>query len=352
MSGSSFRCIIVCVLTIQLCIGWIAMPRKAHSDDAEWYYTRGRMLLIQGDYSGAIKDLGRAELGYGDYSYKARFFLGIAQARLGYYGRALDEFDKSLLLESGNDDYSAKAAVYHHFQGLAQMGSGQYYRAAESFDEAILEYDSYVLFGKGLFETVKTSPIFDVFDKWERKLIPDFITTYIGWHTATAILEEYLAEQDFDLTIALLYCKTGIVAGVLEQQYPTAIRAYNSAIKEKPDLVLGYIGRGYVKSKLELHSDALLDFDKAIALAPNDALAYYLRGSAKYKLDLPKEATQDMQDALRLIEKHRQKSYGAGIRAITRASHLASFIKMTMDEPKNALKRKARRDELREIFQD
>ena len=309
------------------------MPRIANADDAEWLYTRGRMLLFQGEYSGAIKALDRARW---DDNYKVRLFLGIAQARLGYYGPALDEFE--LLSPEAGNDFCAQWAVSHHFKGLAQMGSGQYYRAAESFDEAIHQYDSSVLFGKGSFETDKSS-IADVFDERERKLIPDFITTYIGWHTATAILEEYLAEQDFDLTRALLDCKTGIVAGVLKQQYPTAIRAYNSAIKEKPDLVLAYIGRGYVKSKLELYSDALLDFDKAIALAPNDALAYYLRGSAKYKLDLPKEATQDMQDALRLIEKHRQKSYGAGIRAYFKVSHLVAFIKMKMDEPKNALKR-------------
>jgi tetratricopeptide (TPR) repeat protein len=359
MSGSSFRCIIVFVVTIQLCIDWTARPRIANADDAEWYYTRGRRLLIQGEYSGAIKALDRFELRWGDYSYKVHLFLGIAQARLGasrdiayssreYYNRALDEFEVLGLVE---DPSFAKTAVGHHFKGLAQMGNRQYYRAAESFDNAISMYDC-ELFDKGLSgETVNTSTIFDFFDERERKLIPDFITTYIGWHTATALLAGYLAELDFDL-IALINCKHGIVLGAFEQ-YATAIKVYNRAIKEEPDLALAYIGRGYVKSKLELHSDALLDFDKAIELAPNDALAYYLRGSAKYKLDQPKEATQDMQNALRLIEKHGQKSYRAGSRdhTHTKTSLLATFIEMTMDESKQT-ENSQRRTQIRTFQRD
>jgi tetratricopeptide (TPR) repeat protein len=353
MSKNSFGRIIVFVFTIQLCAGWIIQPTLLTADcnNAEWHYTRGRMALIKGDFSGAIKALD-SEIGlmYDERFSKTPLYLGIALARLEYYDRALDAFEKCFAIDSRDrDGFHAKSAVYYHFKGLAQIANGQYYQAANYFDRALETYDSEVLFGEGLFKTNRSS-IADVFDEWERKLIPDFITIYIGWHTATGILEEYLVDRELNdsqlaLDLALAFCHRGIVTAAFER-YAAAIKAYNAAIKRKPDLALAYIGRGYVKSKLELHSEAVMDYDRAIELLSNNAVgnlfpvSYYLRGEAKYKLGKDKTAVHDMQNALRLLEQRRR---AGNTRASIRAYTLASFIKMTIEKHKNGLESPRRR---------
>ncbi len=306
MNRFSAKGITVFVLTIQLCISTQGLGDLT---EAKYHYERGKRLLIEGNYKGAIEIFDKYEL------FDANFFRGMAKDRLGDYSGAIEDFENFVSLLHSRDSFDDRryaSTVANTCKGLAELRASRYYQAANSFDRAIGAYSSAL----GVYSSIE--PEAKVLEQYKssisdddriKALIPDFITAYIGWHIATARLEAYLAREheeylifqglDFDLAFALSFSAAGLGHGVFEG-YVDAIKAYNSAIKYRPNLAIAYIGRGYVKTKLELYPDALLDFDKAIELSPNNPLIYYLRGDTKYKLGKPVDAKIDMQNALKL----------------------------------------------------
>ena len=292
-------------LIVTLCLPLTASVAQRHIDlDSEYNY--GKQLLIRGDYAGAIKIFDK-RYRWDDFV----FFRGLTRAKLEHYPEAVEALDSFYSSTIGRDSPKFADSVTATCKGLAELGASRFYQAAYSFDRAISGYGSDISWDTETEAKIQEQYKASISDDDRMKeLIPDFITAYIGWHTATTRLEKYLAEEheeylvlrkDFnsDLSFAL----NGIVAGIVHAgfgQHARAIKRYNFAIKCKPDLAIAYLGRGYVKTKLELYSDALPDFDKAIELAPNIPLFHYLRGDTKYKLGKPMEAKVDMQNALKL----------------------------------------------------
>ena len=317
--------ITIIILSIQLATSGAADS----NDEVEHRYNKARYLLIEGDYRGVIKVYDGHWL-YGSNAFLVR---GIARTRLmNYEGAAQDCYEgMHSTFDDRHDD--AKKSVLSNCRGLALMKAGQYYRATKSFDDAIFSLMSLDDVIHERCDKVLVGHKAWIDDDRLRELIPDFTTAYIGWRITTGILEEYLAHQ-FDLiqglTSALISCKAGLVSGEFGQ-HADSIKFYNRAIESKPDLALAYIGRGYVKQKLELYPDALRDFDKAIELAPNDALAYYFRGETSYKLGKVKAAKQDMQTALRITKTIKLKSFGDRYRN----DRLQDLIKATISSYSN-----------------
>ena len=64
-----------------------------------------------------------------------------------------------------------------------------------------------------------------------------------------------------------------------------------------------YYNRGYAKSELERHEEAIADYDEAIRLNPDYAIAYYNRGDQRSKFEDSNKAKRDFQTALQLAEK-------------------------------------------------
>ena len=91
-------------------------------------------------------------------------------------------------------------------------------------------------------------------------------------------------------------------------EYEEAIKHYNQAIRNKPQLAVAYCNRGAARDTLGQHRDAIADFDEAIRLNPQDATTYYNRGNAKGKLGRHKEAIADFDEAIRMYP-HDAKAY-------------------------------------------
>ena len=83
-------------------------------------------------------------------------------------------------------------------------------------------------------------------------------------------------------------------------EYQLAINDYDIAIKNIPDEIEAYTGKGFCLFKLEKYDDALSCYQKAVELDNNSFWAFYNRGELFYHLKKVNEALQDLNKALEL----------------------------------------------------
>ena len=82
-----------------------------------------------------------------------------------------------------------------------------------------------------------------------------------------------------------------------------ALEDFNRAIRLKPELIDGYLGRANTLNTMGRYEDALKDYDRALEIDPNNANAYINRGSAFSHLDQYEKAIADYEKGLELDPK-------------------------------------------------
>jgi tetratricopeptide (TPR) repeat protein len=81
-------------------------------------------------------------------------------------------------------------------------------------------------------------------------------------------------------------------------QLDRAIEAYTRVIESNPQLVDGFVGRGWVHEANRAYEAAISDFTKAIELQPGSSQAYYARGWVQEQSRRPTPAIKDYSSAI------------------------------------------------------
>jgi len=84
------------------------------------------------------------------------------------------------------------------------------------------------------------------------------------------------------------------------KEYQLAINDYNIVIKNLPQEIEAYTGKGLCLFYLEKYDDALSCYEKAVELDNNCFWAFYNRGELFYHLNKVNEALQDLNKALEI----------------------------------------------------
>ena len=82
-----------------------------------------------------------------------------------------------------------------------------------------------------------------------------------------------------------------------------ALEDFNRAIKIKPDVAAGYLGRANTLNVLGRYEEAIEDYNTALEITPDLANAYINRGSAYSHLGETKKAITDYEKGLELDPK-------------------------------------------------
>ena len=84
------------------------------------------------------------------------------------------------------------------------------------------------------------------------------------------------------------------------KEYQLAINDYDIVIKNIPEEIEAYTGKGFCLFKLKEYDDALSCYQRAVELDNNSFWAFYCRGELFYQLKKVNEALQDLNKALEL----------------------------------------------------
>ncbi|MDX2049598.1 MAG: tetratricopeptide repeat protein, partial [Rickettsiaceae bacterium] len=201
-------------------------------------------LLRHEDAIKAYDEAIRLKQDYAD----AYFNKGNALEKLSRHTDAISAFDEAIRLEP-ND------ALAYNNKGIVLRNLSRYEDAIAAFDEAI-------------------------------RLEPNDALAYNNKGIALRNLSRY--EE-----AAMIFLEIGNVLDNLSR-YLEAIRAYDEAIKLKPDLALAYYNKGAIMHKMSRYNEAVTAFDEAIRLKPEDrefcTKANNIKGIAFEKLSRYAEA--------------------------------------------------------------
>ncbi|MEI6124525.1 MAG: tetratricopeptide repeat protein [Bacteroidota bacterium] len=104
----------------------------------------------------------------------------------------------------------------------------------------------------------------------------------------------------------LAYYNRGTLA-IFTENYKSALKDFNIAIKLNPNDIEYYYNRGRANYKLQKYSSAFKDFDKVISVQPNIAIVYSFRGSASDQLKKWENALADFSKAIELDSLNSEK---------------------------------------------
>ena len=82
------------------------------------------------------------------------------------------------------------------------------------------------------------------------------------------------------------------------EQYESAIKDLDEAIKLKPDESWHYFHRALANFELEQYESAIKDLDEAIKLKPDETWRYFHRARAKKELKKYRDAIKDLDEAI------------------------------------------------------
>ena len=261
--------------------------------------------------------------------YKER---GDLRAKLGFYNDAIDDYKKSLELNSNykeadkaltdtknnldiynnsliNKDYT-KDPMYYFSKAHNLYNKRKYEEAIKNYNKSI-DLDpnnSYAYNNRGLTKN-NLEQYFDAVKDYDKaiELEPNNSVIYYNrglakthlWQYEEAI-EDYNKAIELDNNNSTAYYNRGLVKSYLGQ-YKEAIEDYNKTIELDPNNSHAYNNRGNAKDDLGRYKEAIKDYDKAIELNPNDRAAYHNRGLVKNYLRQYEEAMKDYDKAIELV---------------------------------------------------
>jgi tetratricopeptide (TPR) repeat protein len=303
---------------------------------SEWaFYSRGHCKYYARDYFGAIEDMDSVLL-INPNNAPALRCRGAAKRMIKLYSEALDDLNKSIVLNANDTTYVNRgwikldmkdsAGAMADFNAIiAQNASTPHFlqRARlrtflKDYNGAFNDYDS-----AAKVNTDSTDYVIKVSVLWTLTIMKDYSAVIDGYtqllkrfpNKAEILVnrgnaEDYLgydglASRDYRRA-AKIEPHNPIAYEALgtfwfgEASYLRSITAYNRAIKINPQNAELYFFRASAKQMLERYSPAIKDFSKAISLNPSYALAYRGRGDAEKALNIMKNAGADYFKATRL----------------------------------------------------
>lgn len=114
-----------------------------------------------------------------------------------------------------------------------------------------------------------------------------------------------------DRLTSMIYNNLGTVKAELEL-HKEAVQDYDKAVELNPQYAEAYNNRGNTKTRLGQYAEAIQDYDETIKLNPKLAEAYNNRGNAKAELGQCTEAIQDYDKAIELNPKYAKAYYNRG----------------------------------------
>jgi Flp pilus assembly protein TadD len=202
-------------------------------------------------------------------------------------------------------------------RGLFYADSGQQQRAIQDFDKALMIYpdpDIYYARGVAYGNLGKHQQAIDDFNK-TIKLVPNSKEAYHNRAKAYLMLGNYQeAILNFNKAIEL-DPKSEEFYYDRRLAYQLAIEDYSEAIQKNPKKIEPYIYRGFSFFMIGQFDQALEDFNKVIYLNPDLSIGYYNRGLFYLNSDNRQAGIKDFQTAAHMGNKQAQgylKSEGIG----------------------------------------
>jgi tetratricopeptide (TPR) repeat protein len=183
---------------------------------------------------------------------KEYFKQGFAAYKKGYYKTAIEEFSKSI-------DINTNDAVAHVLRGLAKYALSDYTGAIKDYCEALE------------INMEETAPYYN------RGLAKQALSDYTG------AIKDYSKAIKINPNESVLYYNRGIAKQALSD-YTGAIKDYSKAIKINPNDTDAYYNRSLAKQALSDYTGAIEDYCNVIKINPYDADAYHNCGEIKYAL--------------------------------------------------------------------
>ena len=283
--------------------------------------------------AAALDALGQTDRALGDYSEAIRLdpkdplaFLGrgvLFAGRQRLYERALDDFDKVLVLAPNNVD-----GLMHRGDAYSQMG--KFGPALADLDRAVAlapdNAEAYVY--RGLVNSRRNENGLAMFDyRAGLALDPDNVDALVNLAAIYSTSgEQTLAIADLDAAIALkkdaplAFYNRGY-AHFANRQYDLAAADYSSAIALDPNMGLAYTNRCLIRTIVGKDLVAALgDCDKALKLMPNNADVRETRAFVYLKMGDAEIAIREFSASLEIKPDQALSLYGRGL-ARVRAGH-------------------------------
>lgn len=281
----------------------------------------------------AFDALGQTDRALGDYSEAIRLdpkdplaFLGrgvLFASRQRLYKRAIDDFDKVLVLAPNN-----VAGLMHRGDASSQIG--QFGPALADLDRAVAlapdNAEAYVY--RGLANSRRNENGLALFDyKAGLALDPHNVDALVNLAAIYSTNgEQDLAIIDLDAAIALkkddprAFFNRGYAHFAL-RQYDLAAADYGSAIALDPTMGLAYTNRGLIRAIVGKDLDgALADSDKALELMPNNPDVHETRAFVYLKMGEAEIAIREFDASLEIKPDQALSLYGRGL-ARLKAGH-------------------------------
>jgi tetratricopeptide (TPR) repeat protein len=283
--------------------------------------------------AAALDALGQTDRALGDYSDAIRLdptdplaFLGrgvLFASRQRLYERAVDDFDKVLVLAPNNVD-----GLMHRGDAYSQMGN--FGPALADLDRAVAlapdNAEAYVY--RGLVNSRRNENGLAMFDyKAGLALDPDNVDALVNLAAIYSTNgEQTLAIADLDAAIALrkddprAFYNRGY-AHFANRQYDLAAADYSSAIALDPTMGLAYTNRCLILAIVGKDLvGALGDCDKALKLMPNNTDVRGTRAFVYLKMGEAEIAIREFNAALEIKPDQALSLYGRGL-AQLKAGH-------------------------------
>ena len=271
---------------------------EAHNRAGESYYEDGQYELAIAEYDKAIRIEPKYCLPYANR--------GAAHYFLEQYEHALKDYDKAIELAP----LEKNAADGYHLRGAVFLKLGQYQQAIPEYDKAIqlnpdhaMAYNhrghSYRELGqyakadadeaKG-YSILGLEPPNGELQGRQFLLWPD----NSSGPTVTEPAPDSNPKENSDshLNSALSFLEN--------EQYESARRQFNMAIRLNPDNANAFYNRGVLHSKLKQYQAAISDFTKVIRIDPDNANAFYIRGMSYWDAGEYQTALSDFTMAIEL----------------------------------------------------
>ena len=239
-----------------------------------------------------------AESGHKSHIYN---YLGLTEAKLKNYGKAIAYYDSALVLNASEPDYFvnrglAKEAVNDTTAAadyeVALKLNSRHTLAQHNLKALKAKQGETITFEDRLTETIEADSTM-LYPYLERAL-----QRFEGGYYEGAV-EDYSNALEIDPRDAEIWLGRGLAREKLKD-YDGAFSDYTKAIDLKEDFFKAWINRGNVLFKLERYKDAIDDFNVALIYQPNYASAIYNRAMCKAKLKDKPGACEDLKLAEQL----------------------------------------------------
>ena len=287
---------------------------EATSDNYVIQENRGIAYAKLGDYGRAVEDYDGA-IKINPRCAEAYYNRGAAYAKLGDYRRAVEDYDRAIEIDP-------ECVLAYVYRGAAYIELANPEQALSDYDRAIAldpaNPDGYANRGGAYAKLGNYRQAVSDFDR-AIEINPEYAWAYNGRGASYAKLgnrSQAISDYDKAIEIKPEYAEAHYNRGVLYQglvNYRQAISDYDKAIEVKADYIEAYANRGAAYAVLGNNRQAISDYDRAIEIDPKYAKAYYNRGVAYGELGNLTQAVSDYNMAIQMNREYAEAYNNRGV---------------------------------------